>query len=379
VLLFAAVLVGGATTLLGPAIGIVLLYIIPTAVINIQGYSQFVYGGIILVSVILFPGGVEQAVVDRYKQRRARTRRERLEVELPAMEQPLRSGERRTAVAAANRGDLQISLAHMLRALREDVQPAGEIVVRGAVKRFGGVAALDFEAGDSISVVPGKVHLLLGPNGSGKTTLLNATSGLTRLDSGTVTIGELTVTKHAPARIARMGVSRSFQGPSLPPELTPRELLGASLAHMRNVSYVHWVTSNPIAARVRQAARAQAGEILTAAGLGAAIDEPCSRLTSGQTRTVDVIMALTSRSTLVMLDEPAAGLSEIERRRLAETIRALAESGIGFLVVEHDMELAFGLADHVTVLGQGRIIASGAPDEIKEDQQVREVLIGPTG
>jgi ABC-type branched-subunit amino acid transport system ATPase component len=193
-----------------------------------------------------------------------------------------------------------------------------------------------------------------------------------------VTIGDHDVTKQGAARIARIGVSRSFQGPSLPPELTPRQLLGASLAQIRRVSYFHWLTSDPIAARARRASRERAGEILMAAGLGAAVDEPCSGLTSGQTRILDVVIALASHSTLVMLDEPAAGLSEVERKRLSATIRALAERGLGFLVVEHDMELAFGLADHVTVLGQGKIIADGTPDEIKENQQVRDVLIGPT-
>jgi ABC-type branched-subunit amino acid transport system ATPase component len=173
-----------------------------------------------------------------------------------------------------------------------------------------------------------------------------------------------------------LGISRSFQSPSLPGEVTPRQLLGAVLAQMRGVSYVHWLTSDWIAVRTRRQSRDYAGRILAAAGLGDAMDQACTGLTSGQTRILDVVVALASRSTMVMLDEPAAGLSETERKQLGATIRGLAGRGLGFLVVEHDLELALNIADQVTVLGQGHVLASGTPDEIRDHPRVREVLIG---
>jgi branched-chain amino acid transport system permease protein len=372
ILLFAAVLVGGATTLLGPSLGVILLYVFPRIVIDVQGYSDLIYGGIVLISVIAFRGGVESTVarfVHRLRKRVA-TNGSRAE-EAWAVDM---AEVHPTGLLPGDEPNPE--LPKMLWGLRDGVKSRGTLVVRGAKKNFGGVKALDIGDDETVSVAPGQVHLLLGPNGSGKTTLLNATSGLARLHGGSVTFGDEDITNRGAARIARMGVSRSFQGPSLPAEISPRELLGALLAQLRGVSYVHWLTSNPIAARTRREARAEAGRILDAAGLGDAADQPCESLTSGQLRVLDVLIALTSRSTIVMLDEPAAGLSETERKQLGATIRALAKHGVGFLVVEHDLELALGMADHVTVLGQGRILASGSPDHIKEHPQVREVLIG---
>jgi ABC-type branched-subunit amino acid transport system ATPase component len=153
-------------------------------------------------------------------------------------------------------------------------------------------------------------------------------------------------------------------------------LLAATLAHLRGVSYWHWLSGDPIARRARRDSRHLAEEVAVAAGLVNAVHEPCSALTSGQSRIVDVLLALASRSRIVLLDEPAAGLSEAERRRLGATIRALTDHGLGVLVVEHDLELALSIADRVTVLGQGAVLASGVPEHIKEHAAVREVLLG---
>lgn len=373
ILLFAAVLVGGATTLMGPSLGVILLYVIPTIVINVQSYSDLIYGGTVLISAIAFRGGVERAVIDFFHWLRRRGQDQRRVHEELARASELASANG-SGAAAGEWSDHD--LAEMLWSIREGVKPSGPLVVRGARKRFGGVAALDMEDDEEVSLLPGQVHLLLGPNGSGKTTLLNATSGLARLDGGTVTFGDRGITRLAPARIAKLGIGRSFQSPSVPPEVTPRELLGALLAQLKRVSYVHWLTSDWIAVRARRQSREQAGRILTAAGLRQAMDHPCTALTSGQSRILDVVIALSSKSTMVMLDEPAAGLSETERKQLGATIRSLAARGLGFLVVEHDLELALNIADRVTVLGQGHVLASGTPDHIRDHPGVREVLIG---
>lgn len=374
ILLFAAVLVGGPTTLLGPSLGVIVLYVFPRIVINVEGYSDLIYGGIVVVSVLLFRGGIESAIRTLFRNIANRGKARRAHAETPSEAE---HAELHPSATPA-RGGVDTALADLLWTLRADAEPAGALVVTGAQKSFGGVAALQVDDHATVTIRPGQIHLLLGPNGSGKTTLLNVTTGLARLQSGSVSLGGKDITNRPPARIARLGVGRSFQSPSLPPEVTPRELLGALLAQMRSVSYVHWLTSNPIASRARRQSRETAGEILVAAGLESAMDQPCSGLSSGQTRILDVLIALTSEATIVMLDEPAAGLSELERRQLGTTIRTLAARGVGFLVVEHDLELALNIADHVTVLGQGRILASGTPDEIKEHAGVREVLIGAT-
>ncbi|HEX3804336.1 MAG TPA: ATP-binding cassette domain-containing protein [Solirubrobacteraceae bacterium] len=369
ILLFAAVLVGGQTTLLGPSLGVILLYVFPNVVIDVPSDSDLIYGTIVLISVILFRGGIEGSIRDLTRKLVKALRRKRLLAD-DASTSNMTSHE----MAGVSSSEL----VDLLWGLREGVSEADRLVVRGAQKHYGGVTALSLDDEDTVTVVPGKVHLLLGPNGSGKTTLLNITSGLSHVDAGTVTLGSREVAQAAPSQIARLGVGRSFQSPSLPPEVTPREILSAALAQLRHVSYVHWLTSDPIAWRARRETSELAGRMLTAAGLGSCLDQPCTGLTSGQTRILDVLLALASRSMLVMLDEPAAGLSEFERGQLSATIRGLADRGVGFLVVEHDLDLALNLADHVTVLGQGRLLASGDPDHIKTHPEVREVLIGAT-
>jgi ABC-type branched-subunit amino acid transport system ATPase component len=145
---------------------------------------------------------------------------------------------------------------------------------------------------------------------------------------------------------------------------------------MRSIGVAHWLLNDLTAIRARADALRVADEIVAAAGLGEAGAAPNRSLTSGQRRILDVLMALTSRTSIVLLDEPAAGLSADERRALGTTIRRLAGHGIGFLVVEHDLELGFSLADQVTVLAAGRIVAQGDPDTVREHALAREVLMG---
>jgi len=200
--------------------------------------------------------------------------------------------------------------------------------------------------------------------------------GLARVDHGTVTVGERDVTRARPATIANQGVARSYQAPRLPAELTPHELVAGVLAHMQAIGSPHWLFNDPKAIRVRRQSGRLADEIIAAAGLERAGNEPNRNLTSGQRRILDVLMALTSRASIVLLDEPAAGLSGDERRALGATITSLAGRGMAFLVVEHDLELGFSLADEVTVLAGGRIVAQGDAPTIREHALAREALMG---
>jgi branched-chain amino acid transport system permease protein len=359
ILLFAAVLVGGATSLLGPTVGVFLLFVVPRILINVQSYSDFIYGGTILVAVLLLPQGVEHAV------------RQGIGV-LVRRIRPRRAAEVRAPVDTPTPERLAASLA----ALRPDERRVS-LRVSGARKSFQGVRALDFADDQEVVVKPGEIHLLLGPNGSGKTSLLNAMCGLVRLDDGTVAVGDSVVTKSAPSRIAALGVARSYQAPRLPEELTPREMVAGALAEMRSVRYIHWLTNDWIARRRRREAFAQADDFLAGVGLSSAANRPNLWLTSGQRRILDVLMAMTSRASVILLDEPAAGLSEHDRTVLAEIVRALAAHGIGILLVEHDIELGLRIADRVTVMSGGAVIAQEEPQHVREDAFVREVLMGP--
>jgi branched-chain amino acid transport system permease protein len=389
ILLFAAVLVGGSTTLLGPSLGVIVLYVIPHVVINAESYTELIYGAIVLISVIAFRGGVERALRDASRAVATRLHRRYPSFSFsfsrgrgPVATRELDARHEQTpapaSVPAATLGSGE-SLVALVDEMREQTtrgRADGRLAVTGARKRYGGLAALDLEDDDCISVNPGEVHLLLGPNGSGKTTLLNSLSGLTRLDHGKLELGDRDVTRYPVARIAKLGVSRSFQSPSLPDEVTPRELLAALIAQMRSISYFHWFLADPVVWRAKKESLELAGEILDAGGLGDVADEQCLALTSGRRRILDVLAALTSHGRILLLDEPAAGLSDPERRSLGATVRALAERGFGFLVVEHDLDLALSIADRVTVLANGKILAQGTSREVQANPEVRAVIMG---
>ena len=358
-LLLAAVIVGGSRSLLGPSIGVVVLYIVPQVVINIESYSDLVYGGVVVISVLLFRGGVTQSIRDLVTYIRKMRTKSRASV------------DQTTTVRSPD------ALANLIWGLRTSAAVSHRLEVKGVRKHYGGIKALDMEDDDVISVASGEVLVLLGPNGSGKTTMLNAMMGLVRADAGTVTIDDKSTARMSVSSIARAGIGRSFQGPALPDEVTPIDLFAATLGDMRKVSYFHWFTSDWIAIRARRETRRVAAEIADLAGLGRAANEDCRALTSGQRRIVDVVLSLiSSTSTIVLLDEPAAGLSDSERSQLAHTVRALANHGLGFIVVEHDLDLAFNLADRVTIMAGGRPIAHGSPEEMRASDVVREVLIG---
>jgi branched-chain amino acid transport system ATP-binding protein/branched-chain amino acid transport system permease protein len=362
ILLFAAVLIGGSTSLLGPSIGVIILYVIPNVVVPVSSYSDFIYGAIIVLSVLVFRGGVERTVIDA-------TRRVKSCLRGQTTKQPA-SAERSTATRVSD-------LRDMLWELRSSVSSReGLLAIRGGRKRFGGVAAIDMDDDSELGVRTGEVHVLLGPNGSGKTSLVNAMSGLVQLDGGSVKLGERDLRGTPVARIAKLGISRSFQSPLLPNEATPRELLVASLNKLEGVSYFHWVLSDPWARAANRRSQAFADRLLNASGLGAAADEPCRALTSGQRRILGVLLALVSRAMIVLLDEPAAGLSAGERTWLGDLIMGLADKGLGFLVVEHDLDFAFRIASCVTVLSNGRQVVQGAPDEVRDNRLARDVLIG---
>jgi branched-chain amino acid transport system permease protein len=383
IMLFAAVLVTGPTTLLGPSIGVLLLYVIPRVVINAQGYTELIYGAIVLIAIVAFGGGVEEPLRDAWRTlvTRGRHRVEERSADAGAPTAGANDAAETLSADAVEAGqppdEVAVSdLAATLWRLREDSEVDRALVVRGARRAFGAVKALDMGADESITVKPGEVHLLLGPNGSGKTSLLNAVSGFMPIEGGSVELGDTNLTKLSPARVAKAGIGRSFQSPSLPDETTPVDLLAANFAQLEGVSYAHWLTSDWIAWRVRRRARATAETVASEAELGEAMNRPCAELTSGRRRIVDVLIALASRSTIVLLDEPAAGLSQSERQRLGATVRALADHGVGFLIVEHDLELAMRIADHVTVLAEGHLLARGTPQDVTNHAAVRKVLMG---
>jgi branched-chain amino acid transport system ATP-binding protein len=225
--------------------------------------------------------------------------------------------------------------------------------------RFAGVVALD---GVSLKVERGEVVGLIGPNGSGKTTCLNALSGFVRPSEGRVVLDGRDVSRWTPARRARGGLTRTFQGVRA----------FAALSVLENVE-----VAGLGAGLGRRAARRRAGEILARLELEPLAATPAGAVSTGDERRVGIARALATEPRYLLLDEPAAGLNDAESERLIATIRSLAEEfECGVLLVEHDMAVVMGTCARLHVLDTGRTIAEGAPAQVAADSAVVAAYFG---
>jgi ABC-type branched-subunit amino acid transport system ATPase component len=255
------------------------------------------------------------------------------------------------------------------------VQPVAgaALSVRDVEKRFGGVAAL---AGVSLDVAAGTTHAIVGPNGSGKTTLLNMISGFYPIDSGAILIDGRSVVGMAPHRIARNGVGRTFQTPRMLPQLSVLDnaLLGAFPAERQGAAAA--ALCLPGARREQAASLGDALRYLDFVGLTDRAMELAGELPHGQQRLAEIARALVGRPRLLLLDEPAAGLSLAELDRLGELVAAIGALGTTVVIVEHHLELVANICRSVTVLERGAVLASGTPAEVFSHEEVIAAYMG---
>jgi branched-chain amino acid transport system ATP-binding protein len=238
---------------------------------------------------------------------------------------------------------------------------------------FGGVAAL---TGVSFAVRPGTITSLIGPNGAGKTTAFNAITGYLRPRRGRVTFDGEPITGRRPCDVARRGVVRTFQKTSVFPALSVRDNVMIGL-HLRGQAGVVGILAGRRAVAAEEARLGQEAErVLAFVGLERRRDELASALPYGEQRLVELAIALAARPRLLLLDEPAAGMTGAERQRLVELVRRVREQDVTVLLVEHDMRLVMGISDTVIVLNNGRVIAEGAPAEIQSHPDVIRAYLG---
>jgi branched-chain amino acid transport system ATP-binding protein len=241
--------------------------------------------------------------------------------------------------------------------------------IRGLSKAFGALRATD---GVDLDVREGETHAVIGPNGAGKTTLISQLAGNLRPDAGRIRFaGEDITALTAPAR-SRKGLARSFQITSIYREFTALDNVALAVQAHAGHSFRFW---RP--ARDERELREPARAILEEVGLAGRTDVTAANLAHGEQRQLEIAMALASRPRLMLLDEPVAGMNLEETEDMARFILDVQdELGIAIILVEHDMDAVFTLADRISVLVYGRIIASGTPEDIRANPEVRSAYLG---
>ena len=341
-LFFIAILIGGRGSILGPLLGTMILTILPEIAAPLAAWSTFLYAVLLLLIVLLVPGGIA-ALLD-FRNRR-----------------PLASNR-----AIVPRPSV---LADIVRRSKGDKV----LALRGVSLSFGNVRAID---GLDLDVAPGQIHGLIGPNGSGKTTTLNVISGYYAAKAGTMTLGGERLPAGMPSLRATRGIARTFQTPRVIGEASVLQnvMIGGTVEG--KASFVEALLALPRNRQDEKRLAAKARALLCVVGLENLADVRIDRLQHSELRFIEIARALMLDPDFLLLDEPAAGLSGDEIERLGELIRAIAARGAGVLLVEHHADLIFDICSHITVLNLGRTLAAGTPAEIRVHREVVSAYLG---
>ncbi|MHC1947625.1 ABC transporter ATP-binding protein [Bradyrhizobium sp. UFLA06-06] len=239
--------------------------------------------------------------------------------------------------------------------------------VDNLVRRFGGITATD---NLSMEVVPGELHAIIGPNGAGKTTLISQLTGQVMPNSGTIRFAGRDVTNLPSYKRSRLGLARSFQITSLLKDFSAIDNVALAAQAHDGHSFRFWGN-----ARKERHLRESARAALERVGLGTRADIVVSQLSHGEQRELELAVALATRPQLLLLDEPMAGLGVTESARMVALLKELRKE-VTIVLVEHDMEAVFALADRITVLVYGRVIACDVPDAIRKHDEVKRAYLG---
>ena len=245
--------------------------------------------------------------------------------------------------------------------------------VKSLTKVFGGLRAVQDV---SFSVRKGTVHSVIGPNGAGKTTLINLITGMYTPTSGQVLFGAHDITAMAPQKLPALGMARTFQNLQVCMNMSAlgNVMVGAHLRH--NSSLLAGMLSLPGLRRADQACREDALKAMALVGVTASADAQASQMSYGALKRLEIARALMTRPSLILMDEPAAGLNPTETAEVGKLIRQLANDGLTIVLVEHDMPLVMGVSDTITVLDHGQKLAEGTPAEIRTNPQVIAAYLG---
>jgi ABC-type branched-subunit amino acid transport system ATPase component/ABC-type branched-subunit amino acid transport system permease subunit len=344
---------GGIGTLWGPLIGACVLTIVPQLLSNFQKYHLLVLGIILLIAITQMPKGLAEP-------------------------QSLLARWRRKAAPAPLAGSGAASPSPSTTAqIRTWTVPDLTLRASNIVKKFGGVVALSNAA---VEVRPGMIRGMIGPNGSGKSTLVNVLTGFYVPDEGAVSFGSERTEKLSTSAIACKGIIRTFQTPRLFNDLTVAENLAASQFSHRPGNLFSAMFGLAGNTRTNREAAAESAALAAALGLTGLLDQRAGDLSQGNQRQLEIARALAAHPAILILDEPAAGLSHEESMNLCTLLESLRAQGLGILLIEHHMDVVMRLCDRITVLNRGSVLAEGTPQEIRANSAVQAAYLGaPAG
>lgn len=341
----AASIFGGSASIYGALIGAAVLQFGMNQSTNFSKFGLIISGAFLLIGGVAFTGGLSGLV---------------------------RSLVRKADLAAKRKVGIE-----PVEAAPAEVEKLDGALLRtdGVSKAFGGNQALSQV---SIEAAPGAVTAIIGPNGSGKTTLLNMISGFYKTDAGTIELDGEAIQGLSSYRVARAGVSRTFQTPNIPEKLTVFEAVEAGRYATERASVFASVLRLPSFWRARRENHAAAERALALVGLSGQRDEPADSLPLGNRRLLEVARSLAASPKVVLLDEVASGLDEDELEVLESLVMRLRDAGMTVILVEHNFQLVLRLADDIYVLAQGAVMAHGTPEQIESNPRVMEEYLGVT-
>ena len=345
----AASVLGGTESVYGIFIGATLLQLGPEKSISFATYAPVAYGLFLIFAAILLRNGIAGLS---------------------------RQGVRRLATMVAPEASLPPPRVSDVGETKSSILPSVKgqwLRVEGAYKSFGGVNAVHDV---TLDASPASVTGLIGSNGSGKTTLLNLICGYNTTDRGIIRLGDDPITGNKAYRIARLGVGRTFQTPSIPTGVAVRDVVASGGYYRDHVGFVSSILRLPRYWHALTADRAKATELLTRVGLGHLAMSEAAKLPLGTRRLVEVVRALCGEPSVVLLDEPASGLNDTEVKRLGDILRQVAAAGTTVIVIEHNFRFVTSVSDRVHVMHLGELIASGTPQEIRSDPKVIQSYLG---
>jgi ABC-type branched-subunit amino acid transport system ATPase component/ABC-type branched-subunit amino acid transport system permease subunit len=338
ILFLLAVMVGGAGTTIGPVIGAAVVVLLPEMLAGLAEYRLLMFGVLLFAVLRLAPSGIAGTVAHLFRRT-----------------------EKAVGVPAPS-ADIALTLPP--RSERGN----NAVAVEGLAVAFGGVRAvenLSFVAAD------GSVTSIIGPNGAGKTSALNLLCGFYRPDAGRVMLGSADITGLSSHTLARRGVARTFQTTQLFGSLTALENVMLAARRGRLGGLI-----SSLARERAEGGADTARALLAFVGAGRSADRLADALSHGERRLVEIARALALRPRVLLLDEPAAGLSQSDKQGLIELLRRIADLGVTVILIEHDMALVMSLSDHIIVLDAGRCIADGTPEAVRASAAVRKAYLG---